>query len=121
MWLITEIGFFSAVRDRNTDQTLVRARDRRDLERLCRDYIGYHTIETTEDSDYRHRLRVDPMTWSRAVADLASAINYGNFKDRVADTLGAERAAIYMEVWHDLYEIQRAEVRDELVRQAMTN
>lgn len=116
MWLITEIGFFSAVKDRDTGKIMVRARAISDLEALCKNYIGYHPIQTTNDSDYRHRLWVAPEIWARAVENIAMDIDYDNFKDRVVETQGTERAAIYLEVWHDLYEIQRAEIRDELVR-----
>ena len=116
MWLITEIGFFSAVKDRDSGKIMIRARSRSDLEALCKNYVGYHTIHTTADSDYRHRIWVEPMIWARAVENMAMAIDYDNFKDRVAERQGAERAAIYLEVWHDLYDIQRAEIRDELVR-----
>lgn len=110
MWLITEIGFFSAVRDRHTGEIMIRARSRGDLERLCRDHIGDHPILTTEDSDYRHRLRTSAQTWARAVENIAMAIDYDNFKDRVAEVQGPDRAAIYSDVWHDLYEIQRLEI-----------
>lgn len=116
MWLITEIGFFSAVKDRDSGRMMIRARCRSDLEALCKNYLGYHPIQTTADSDYRHRLWVAPEIWARAVENMAMAIDYDNFKNRVVETQGAERAAIYLEVWHDLYEIQRAEIRDELVR-----
>jgi hypothetical protein len=33
-------------------------------------------------------------------------INYGNFKDEVADKQGHGRADIYSSVWRDLYELQ---------------
>ena len=116
MWLITEIGFFSAVKDRDSGKIMVRSRAISDLESLCKNYLGFHPIQTTNDSDYRHRLWVAPEIWARAVENIAMDIDYDNFKDRVVETQGTERAAIYLEVWHDLYEIQRAEIRDELVR-----
>lgn len=116
MWLITEIGFFSAVKDRDSGKIMVRSRAISDLESLCKNYLGFHPIQTTNDSDYRHRLWVAPEIWARAVENIAMDIDYDNFKDRVVETQGTERAAIYLEVWQDLYEIQRAEIRDELVR-----
>ncbi len=88
MWVITTQGFYSAVAHRDEpDTVIVRARTRDDIEALRRQIPG---IEPFEDAtaDYRHRAVVGRAEWVAAVAQLASAIDYDNFKDEVAERPG---------------------------------
>lgn len=109
MWLVTTQGFYSAVAHRShPDFVIVRVRRREDLEAL-RHQIP--EIEPSEDrtADYRHRALVSRAEWVVAVAQLASAIDYDNFKGAVADRQGAARARVYGRVWSDLLELQTEE------------
>jgi hypothetical protein len=44
--------------------------------------------------------------WVEAAADLASQIDYDNFKNAVAARQGHERAGVYSKVWSVLYGLQ---------------
>ncbi len=99
MWVFTEIGFFSAVVDAiDEDQIIVRARVRTDLERLAEKLI-YAKIQDTPGSDYPHRIRVSRDLWARYLHDAVYAMDYPNFKDQVAKTLGDDRESLYHHVW----------------------
>lgn len=109
MWIATTQGFYSAVAHReHPDFVIVRARSRTDLEALRKQIPE---IEPFEDrtADYRHRALVSRSEWVAAVAQLASEIDYDNFKSAVATRQGAKRAGIYGRVWADLLEIQTGE------------
>lgn len=106
MWLVSTQGFYSAVAHRNhPDFVIVRARTREDLEALRRQIPE---IEPFEDAsaDYRHRALVSRAEWVAAVAQLASAIDYDNFKSAVAKRQAPERSALYGRIWAELLRLQ---------------
>lgn len=106
MWVLTTQGFYSAVARRDEpDTVIVRARTREDIEALSRQIPG---IEPFEDpaADYRHRAVVSRAEWVAAVAQLASDIDYDNFKDEVAERQGSRRASLYGQVWGVLRRLQ---------------
>lgn len=106
MWIVTTQGFLSAVAHRDEpDSVIVRARTREDIEALRRQIPD---IEPFEDAaaDYRHRAVVSRAEWVSAVAQLASEIEYDNFKSEVARCQGPERASLYGRVWAVLRTLQ---------------
>jgi hypothetical protein len=107
MWLLTPRGFFSAVQDRNDpDRVLVRARVGADLEAL-RDLLPEIEVVFGEGTDYPWRAWIPRDDWARAVHAMCGEIDYGNFKNAVADRQGYARAGIYSEVWGSLHGLER--------------
>jgi hypothetical protein len=106
MWIFTPIGFFSAVTLRDTDALVVRARALSDLEALRDHVLPDIEIHETPERDYRWRATVSRDDWEQAVAQLARAIDYPNFKSEVARRQGADRAHRYGEVWSVMYDLQ---------------
>ncbi len=110
MWLITAFGFFSVVEkpgDRASGNLTVRARVHGDLDALRDRYLPeLGPIEEGAGSDYRFRAQAPRDALARAVARSIDDLDYGNFKDAVADKQGASRAKLYGKVWQDLYELQ---------------
>jgi len=108
MWILTTRGFFSAVAKDGPDTIVVRARARADLENLLPLLGNGATIETGGGTDYAFRVRVSHDTWKGALAELASEIDYGNFKNAVADRQGRERADVYGKIWLALQRLERS-------------
>ncbi|MEJ7784664.1 MAG: hypothetical protein WKF96_07660 [Solirubrobacteraceae bacterium] len=109
MWLLTPSGFLSIVRDTRTDgHVLVRARTREDIEAIAQRLAPDEPeIVHTPERDYAFRISIPRETWAAVAGELASEIDYPNFKDRVAEVQGNERARLYGEVWATLREMQR--------------
>jgi len=86
MWLMTQYGFFSIVQHKDdAEKYLVRARLRPDLERL-KDLAALTTeIVELKSADYRYRIVISREEMLRVLRWLGEAINYPNFKDRIAD------------------------------------
>ena len=106
MWVVTTQGFYSAVAHRDEpDEVIVRARTRDDIEALRRQIPSIEPFED-ESADYRHRAVVGRAEWVVALALLADAIDYDNFKDEVAAVQGPARASIYSQVWGVLRRLQ---------------
>ncbi len=106
MWLLTTQGFYSVVEDRGSpDHVLVRARAREDLEAL---QVQVPDLSIWEDSaaDYRFRARLSRVEWIQAVAQMAAAVDYDNFKNAVRDRQGSARAQLYSTVWAALRALQ---------------
>ena len=99
MLLFTTQGFYSVVEDRDDPRwLLVRARTRGDLEALGSQVEGIGIFESA-DADYRWRARLLREEWLAAVAQLAHAIDYPNFKAAVDERQGSRRASLYSKVW----------------------
>ncbi|MEX1219252.1 MAG: hypothetical protein WEB05_02570 [Solirubrobacterales bacterium] len=111
MWLVTDRGFFSVVdKGDRAGYLCVRARVRGDLENLfeLESLAGYSAdVIETHNSDYRFRVYVTREDWIAAASDLADRIDYSNFKSAVAERQGHDRAHTYLDVWQDLYKLQR--------------
>ncbi len=84
----------------------IRARVRADLERLSAYVPDMSDIIESDDSDYRYRAVANRGAVSSAMAKLAADIDYENFKSEIYKRQGSTRAAIYSDVWHDLYRLQ---------------
>jgi hypothetical protein len=111
MWLFTEEGFYSAVVGKDDpDQIVVRARAREDLVRLIDVYSEWtdmgDPVILDEGGDYPHRIVLHREVWAEVVQGAAMGISYTNFKDRVHDVLGHERAHTYLRVWSALLELE---------------
>lgn len=104
MWLITPIGFFSAVQKSGTDHLTVRARVAADLDALRALYLP--TLSPTQaggGTDYPYRATCSHEAWGEALRQMALALDYDNVKSRVSATQGSARAHIYEKVWHELH------------------
>lgn len=109
MWIFTTQGFYSVVEHReDAGKLIVRARTREDIEALR---AQLPDLEPFEDpaADYRWRAELDKGEWIAALALLASAVNYPNFKSAVASKQDSRRAALYGRVWSTLLELQTDE------------
>jgi hypothetical protein len=103
MWIMTTRGFLSAVEDpENRDRLVVRGRVRADVEEAAAACAGASPVEDTPRRDYGYRTRVPKAAFGAYVAMLAERIDYGNFKDAVAERQGYKRAQVYSGVWGTL-------------------
>jgi|APSaa5957512493_1039668.scaffolds.fasta_scaffold02901_2 hypothetical protein len=121
MWVVTEDGFFSAVKDKYDERQqrmIVRARDTRSLELLLQrigDADG--EIDSHSGTDYKHRVWIDNEQWVKYLVDVGESIDYPNFKSAVGrfwgDDFGdtpygraviQERKDSLMLVWSVLYD-----------------
>lgn len=108
MWLQTTVGFFSIVQKEGERDLTVRARARKDLERLRDRYLkDLGEIREGEGTDYRYRASASHEAVAQAVRRMVLAIGYPSFKREVALQLGDGRADVYERVWHVLREIER--------------
>ena len=101
MWLMTQYGFYSIVQHKDdSEKFLVRARVRLDLDRL-KDLAALTTeIVELKDADYRYRIEISRNEMLRVLKWLGEAINYPNFKDRIADLPDQKpRLSQYHDVW----------------------
>lgn len=117
MWIMTPIGFYSAVQHRdNHADLMVRARSIADLERLvafaggCLNpslLAGIGPIETTlTHADYPHRIVVTKRTWKALLGFLTDDIDYANFKTAVGK-VSPGRAHLYHDVWATMCKAER--------------
>lgn len=99
MWIfVADVGFFSVVQE--DDLLVVRARVRSDLDALRARYLpALSATEVTSTRDYPYRGYCRPEDWAFAVARIALAIRYRNFKAEVLRTQGLAREALYARVW----------------------
>ncbi|MGB4950765.1 MAG: hypothetical protein WBO55_09030 [Rhizobiaceae bacterium] len=102
MWLATKYGFFSVVAHQDDpDLVQVRARSRDDLEHLRgfaqgRD-IPVPDIVMTPANDYCCRIFMTRRSWTQLGGELATEIDYPNFKEQVRGE--PARDAAYMQMW----------------------
>jgi hypothetical protein len=110
MWLFTKFGFFSIVQkpeDIAIQTVTIRSRVKNDLISLCKQYLKSDCkILTFENSDYRHRITVSKSEFASALMQIALDIDYDNFKNEVYRSQGSDRAAVYGDVWADVYQLQ---------------
>lgn len=109
MWVYTAIGFFSAVEnreDRTRKTLLVRARFREDIDRLAGRLHPAPAVVETPERDYMFRVVIPKTVWAKVMAELAEAIDYGNFKSAVHGDPVRDRA--YMRSWSAMADAQEA-------------
>lgn len=98
MWMFTQTGFVSAVQHRtDVNALIVRSRDRQSLVELAT--LGESEILAGVGSDYPFRVICPRSVFSTWVQAQVDALEYGNFKNRVAQTRGYEFATVLSEVW----------------------
>lgn len=107
MWIFTMDGFFSVVQDDYCEQDglMVRARWKKDLERLAEKIGRDLDIKIINHADYRFRTKVTKNEWINYCARSASEIDYPNVKGTIASD-DPERSRAYIAVWHALYKAQ---------------
>jgi hypothetical protein len=104
MWIFTTIGFFSVVQKPGQEHLTVRARVKEDLDALRQKLPELGPTRATPERDYAYRATVAHADLARALAGLASDIDYDNFKSEVADVQGIDRELVYSRVWKVLNE-----------------
>jgi hypothetical protein len=108
MWIFTDVGFFSIVQKRDTDFLTVRARVAGDLDRLREKYMPELSgTKATPRNDYPFRANIGHEAFAAGLAAVARNLNYDNFKNHVAKTMGYEREDVYHNVWATLLQLQR--------------
>jgi hypothetical protein len=110
MWLITEFGFYSIVQkpdDAARGTLTIRGRVRQDLEYLRTVISDLSAIEEDTRADYRFRATAPRESVATAMAAMVRALTYPNFKDRVAEVQGDQRAMLYYSVWAALARLQQ--------------
>lgn len=107
MWLFTRFGFFSCVNEGT--EMIVRSRSRKHLEALQDRWqdLRHHPIEVNAGTDYKYRMRIGMGRWVSLAADLASDVDYQNFKSKVG-TKDAAYAKALMGVWTLMRNLQAA-------------
>lgn len=101
MWICTNVGFVSVVQSDKDPMTFkVRARRRKHLETL----FPNHTIQETENTDYKYRVFVDRVEMANTLKEWVMDIDYGNFKNSVEDD---DLHHLYEKFWVQHYRYQR--------------
>ncbi len=110
MWIFTETGFVSAVRKHdNPDVITVRSRDRESLEALAA--TAGVEIAQSPHGDYPYRAFVKPEVFSAWVSEVASTIDYDNFKSHIAHTKGYDYAHTLGSVWSVMLDTEDDDAR----------
>lgn len=112
MWvLMPSGGFISTVRkpsDEPRGTVTIRARVKADLIELRDNYLpALGPIEAGAGSDYAFRAVAKVDDYADAMAAMARAVTYPNFKDRVGAVKGSGRARTYHTLWSVLLKLQR--------------
>lgn len=106
MWLFTKFGFFSVVKKGTNDDLTIRSRTRSDLDRIRNHYLpSLSASRAHEGTDYPWRATASASALAEAMSAIAQDIDYANFKDEVAFSLGKDRAKRYGRVWSALYDM----------------
>jgi hypothetical protein len=118
MWIACTDGFFSTVIDKlEPGRMLIRARCEKDIKNLHRRYStkcpSMRNPTSDETRDYRYRLSISKRDWVKLVAELASNVDYPNFKTAVHDRPDQEnKSQPYLEIWSIMHAVQVDEERD---------
>jgi hypothetical protein len=117
MWLFTTDGFFSTVIDKmEPGRMLIRARCEKDIKNLYDRYRkacpSMRKPTSDENRDYRYRLSIAKRDWVKLVAELASKVDYPNFKSAVHNRPDQEnKSQPYLEIWSIMHAVQLDEER----------
>lgn len=93
MWIFTNKGLLSVVKDRDSDRLLVRARQKGLLQKIA---PRPEEVFVDQFADYPHRVFMTRMEFIEAVYEEVHQIDYHNFKASVADPLLGD---LYARVW----------------------
>lgn len=99
MWIYLPWGFFSVIRYRNEPLVTIRARRKRDLERLREAYLPLMSdIAVDSGADYIYRAKASPLEFATAVARIILELNWSNVKAAAAVVGGPELTNVYHQV-----------------------
>ena len=111
MWLMTRFGFFSVVQKGGETDLTIRSRVRTDLEELHSRYIpAMSEILEVAGSDYKYRVKISHIDFAEAMRQLIMDVDYSNFKNTVLAEQGVERAQVYDQIWHTLFDLKNTSV-----------
>lgn len=110
MWVFTETGFVSAVRKADNPSVLtVRSRDKKSLEPLAAQTGSQ--IAQSPDADYPYRVFVEQEAFAQWAFEQSMAVDYNNFKDKVAKSRGYEFASALGNVWVAMLKVEDEQAR----------
>ncbi len=110
MWTMTQAGFVSAVQHRDEpSQLMVRARDAQSLISLAAE-AGV-SIHKTPHADYPYRVTVTKQQFACWMTTAVDAIDYPNFKGKVARTRAGAYLAALHRVWGVMHDIEDPDAR----------
>lgn len=107
MWIFSQDGFFSIVRKPGDAELTIRARCAADLDRLRQHWLP--TLGPTVHgggTDYPVRARCASRQLGDALLAMALDLDYPNFKDRVATSLGPAHSSAAHAVWSAMRTIE---------------
>ncbi|MGJ8653069.1 MAG: hypothetical protein ACSHX8_07330 [Opitutaceae bacterium] len=111
MWLATQHGFYSIVQ-KEEDLYFVRARIQKDLENLIDSFCLDAEIQIWPTADYRFRIIVNKNDFLQILLDLGAALDYSNFKGRIAQVDDQrEKLGPYHRIWEMMEDMQDQEVK----------
>lgn len=103
MWIATEKGFFSIVKDTTTGMMLVRARKKSDLKEL----FPKKKIITNENKDYVYRVYATQKEVANKLFGLGAQIDYHNFKGHIGKVKKQkDKLPFYSQIWTIMNEYQ---------------
>ena len=93
---------------------LIRARCEKDIESLHRRYSAkcpsMRKLTSDENRDYRWRLSISKRDWVKLAAEIASEVDYPNFKSAVHDRPDQDnKSGPYLEIWSIMHALQMDE------------
>jgi len=122
MWVATTIGWFDAVRDRDTKNgMLIKARCKADIWNLYRQFsTAYKKGKgkrfkmgrpiSNEKWDYRYGIKMEKKVWAAIIYRLAMRIDYSLFKGAVnAQEDQHNKHSAYLTIWSTMLRVQQAE------------
>jgi hypothetical protein len=105
MWVFTKHGFISSVQHHSDpDMIVVRARDKRSLERISNKY-GVDIVRLG-GTDYPHRVYVTREQFTEYMASEAENVDYTNYKNKLHVTRGDVYYDAATSVWSTMHHVQ---------------
>ena len=112
MWILSPVGFFSAVQKPGDTHLTIRVRVKADLDALRERYFPeLGETQIGGGTDYPYRATAEKEPFAAALGRIAMDIDYDNFKNEVKKQQGPSRARAYGEVWSALYDLEAKENR----------
>lgn len=103
MWIATEKGWFSIVKEHDSELILVRARKKNDLKLL---FPGKKIIRN-KSKDYVYRVKVRRSEIVSKMVDLFLELDYTNFKDHIGDLKSQkDKLPSYSRIWSIMNDYQ---------------
>jgi len=107
MWIFSQDGFYSIVQKPNDTQLTIRARCAEDLDRLRVRWLP--TLSATihgGGTDYPVRARCERREVADALLAMTLAIDYSNFKSRLATTCSKQHTIAAHQVWDAMHVLE---------------